>query len=59
MTREGGAIIDICIVIFGSICSCLTPCPRVVTLTALQTAGAFVCAHDYRAVRAAQTAQPL
>ena len=31
-----------------------TACPRVVTLTALQTAGAFVCAHDYRAVRTVQ-----
>ena len=40
-------------------CSCFTACPRVVTLTALQTAGAFVCAHDYRAVRTVQTAQLL
>ena len=40
-------------------CSFSTACPRVVTLTALQTAGAFVCAHDYRAVRTVQAAQPL
>ena len=32
---------------------------RVVTLTALQTAGAFVCAPDYRAVCTVQAAQPL
>ena len=30
-------------------CSCLTACLRVVTLTALQTAGVFLsCVHDYR-----------
>ena len=32
-------------------CSVFKACPRVVTPTALQTAGAFVRAHDYRAVR--------
>ena len=48
------AIIDICTVVFGSIA-----CPRVVTLTALQTAGAFVYTHDYRTVRTVQAAQPL
>ena len=36
-----------------------TACPRVVTLTALQTAGAFVDALDYRAVCTVQAAQPL
>ena len=35
-------------------CSFFTACPRVVTLTTLQTAGVFVCAHDYSAVRAVQ-----
>ena len=56
MTREDGAIIDICMVVFGSIALFFTACPRVVTLTALQTAGVFVCAHDYRAVRTVQAA---
>ena len=32
-------------------CFCFTGCPRVVTLTALQTAGAFVYTHGYRAFR--------
>ena len=59
VTREDGAIIDICYVVFGSIALFFTACPRVVTLTALPTAGAFVCAHDYRAVRTVQAAQPL
>ena len=40
-------------------CSFFTACPWVVTLTALQKAGAFVCAHDYHAVRTVQAAQPL
>ena len=59
ITREYGAIIDICKVFFLFDCSFFTACPRVVTLTALQTAGAFVCAHDYRAVRTVQAAQLL
>ena len=42
-----------------TLCSFLTAYPRVVTLTALQTAGAFVCAHEYRAIRTVQAAQPL
>ena len=57
-TLEDGAINDTCMVLVGSI-AVFTACPRVVTLTALQTAGAFVCAHDYRAVRTVQAAQPL
>ena len=59
VTREDGAIIDICKVVFWFDCSSFTACPRVVTLPALQTAGAFVCAHDYRAVRTVQATQPL
>ena len=59
ITREDGAIIDICMVVFGSIALFFTACPPVVTLTALQTAGTFVCAHDYGAVRTVQAAQPL
>ena len=37
----------------------LVACPRVVTLTARKTAGAFVYTHDYRAVRTVQAAQLL
>ena len=61
INREGGAIIDICTTWYGlcSHCPYFTACPRVVTLTALQTAGAFVYTQDYRAVRTAQAAQPL
>ena len=55
-TREDGAIIDNCMVVFGSIA---LACPRVVTLRAIQSAGVFVCAHDYRAVGTVQAAQPL
>ena len=39
-------------VVFGSIALFFSACPRVVTLTALQTAGSF-------AVRTVQAAQPL
>ena len=39
--------------------SLFTACPRFVTLTALQTAAAVVCAHDYRAVRTLQTSPTL
>ena len=56
MVREDVAIIDICMVFFGSIALFFTACPRAVTLTALQTAGVFVCAHDYRAVSTVQAA---
>ena len=41
---------------FGFDCSLSTACPRVVTLTVFQTAGVFLCAHDYRAVRTVQAA---
>ena len=55
ITREDGAIIDICMVVSGSI--------ALFSLHARgstpQTAGALVCAHEYRAVRTVQTAQPL
>ena len=51
ITREDGAIINIFKVVFWFDCSFFTACPRVVNLTALQTAGTFVCAHDYRAAR--------
>ena len=54
--REDMAIIDIGMVVFGSIAYFFTACPRVVTLTALQTADAFVCAHNYRVVRTVQAA---
>ena len=54
ITRENVAIIDICMVVFGSIALFFTACWRVVTLTALQTAAVFVCAHDYRAVPTVQ-----
>ena len=57
ITREDGG--DICKVFFWFDCSFFTAPPRVVTLTALQIAGAFVCAHDYRAVRTVQVAKPL
>ena len=33
--------------------------PAGFTMTALQTAEALVCAHDYRAFRTVQAAQPL
>ena len=58
---KAGAIVDICICVFWFDCSCFTACPRVVTLSTLHTAGAFVCAHvyAYRAVRTVQAAQPL
>ena len=59
ITREGGAIIDILYGGFWFDCSCFTARPRVVTLTVLQTASAFGCAHGYRAVRTVQAAQPL
>ena len=58
ITGEDGAIIDICKMVLGSI-ALFSLHARVVTLTALQTAGAFVCAHDYRAVRTVQAAQPM
>ena len=44
--------------VFGSI-ALVSLYARVVTLTALHTAGAFVRYHDYTAVRTVQTAQPL
>ena len=44
---------------FGSIALFFTAWPRVVILTALQTASAFVGAHEYRAVCTVQAAQPL
>ena len=60
ITRKDGAVIDI---LYGGCrfdCRFFTACLQVVTLTALQTAGAFVCAHDYYcAVRTVQAAQPL
>ena len=59
ITRKDRAITDILYGGFWFDCSFFTACPRVVTLTALQTAGAFVCAHDYRVVRTVQAAQPL
>ena len=47
ITREDVAIIDICMVFLGTFALFLfTASPRVVTLTALQTTGGFVCAHD-------------
>ena len=59
ITRKDGAIIDILCGGFWFDRPCFTACPRVVTLTALQTAGTFVCAHDCRAVRTVKAAQPL
>ena len=59
ITRKDRPIIDILCGGFWFDCPFFTACPRVVTLTALQTAGAFVCAHDYRAIRTVQAAQPL
>ena len=54
ITREDLAIIDICMAFFGSIALFFHACPRVVTLTTLQTAGMFVCAHLHLAVRTVQ-----
>ena len=61
ITGEDGATIDICKVFVVSIAlfSLHAHGSSLVTLTALQTAGAFICAHDYRAVRTVQAAQPL
>ena len=59
ITRKDGAIIDI---FYGGSwfdCFFFTSCPGVITLTALQAAGAVVCVHDYRAVRTEQSAPPL
>ena len=51
ISRDDVAIIDIrLVVVFGSIAPFFTSRPRVVTLAAFQTEGAFVCVHDYRAV---------
>ena len=56
ITRKDGAIIDILYGGFWFDSSFFTACPRVVTLTALQTASTFVCAHDYGAVHMMQAA---
>ena len=58
ITRGDGEIIDICMVVFGWI-ALVSLHARGSPLTVLQTAGAFVCAHDYRTVRTAQAAEPL
>ena len=60
ITREDGAVIDICILVFfRSIARFFTARSRVVALTALQTAGAFVCARDFCAVHTVHAAEPL
>ena len=50
---------DICMVVFGSIAHFSLHARGSSLLTALQTAGAFVCAHDYRATRKVKAVQPL
>ena len=57
ITRADVVINDVCMVVFGSIALAFTSCPRVVTLTTLQTAVVFIYAHDFRAVRTVQAAR--
>ena len=56
--RGDMAIVDICMLAFGSIVLFSTACPRVVALTAPQTAGrrVYLCAHYYRAFRSVPAA---
>ena len=46
IVREDVTIIDICMVVFGSIALFSLHARGSSLLTALQTAGVFVCAHD-------------
>ena len=59
ITREGGAIIDICFFLFLVRLLLIHCMPAGRRSDALQTAGAFVYTHDYRAVHTVQAAQLL